>query len=160
MCMSCNGNDPDRSVLALAKLPNQKSHFLVMDRSKSRDRNAILDSKNESFIDVPDVEELEIIPDGSGFVARDTVAQKSWDESLFFTRKLDALAVSPNWLYGVLKYEELRKDDKEVGSRVHFLILDNKANILDRLSFLHVDRVSPDVSAEGMPAEGAPKKAR
>ncbi len=335
--MNWNGNDPDRSVLSLAKVPNRENHFLVMDHSKGHERNAILESKNESFIDVHGVE-LEIIPDGSGFLARDTVAQTRWDESLYFNRKLDALAieklcreslwfvdlngtrhamiwdqsairravvlygaqlgklkagapsgsqsykellsdercqwqrnddrnplnaevvallvghetgatrvdlkrrtvsdvaggkvgisarwadlsptldsgptvlllrlkdveyrlnilekptgnlirsqyiadvqarwpaeakskillnrvrikqismfmrVSPNRFYGVLKYDEPDKDDKEVGSRVHFLILDNQGNILDRLFFLHVDRVSPDVSAES-----APKKAR
>ena len=92
--MSWNGNDPDLAAcFRLRSCRIERRHFLVMDRSRGHGRNAILDSKNESFIDVPDVEELEIIPDGSGFVARDTVAQKSWDDSLFFARKLDASAI-------------------------------------------------------------------
>ncbi len=70
--MSWNGNDPDRSVLYLSKVPNRENHFRVVDSSEGRTRNAILDSKNESFIDVPGVELVEVIPDGSGFLAWDT----------------------------------------------------------------------------------------
>ncbi len=341
--MSWNGNDPDRSVLYLSKVPSRENHFVVTDSSEGRGRHAILDSQKESFIDVPDVEPLEVLPDGSGFLAWDTGVQKTWDDSLFFKRKLDAIAieklcrnsvwfvdlngarhgmnwddsalrravalygaqlkkleagaeratqsykelfsdehrqwqrnengnpagaevvallighekgatridlkrrtlshvaglavgvsekwadlaprldrgpsvsllrlkdveyrltilekptgdlihssyvadlearwpaeakskillnrvkikgismfmrVSPNRLYGVPKYVEHRKDDKEAGSRVHFLILDNDGNILDRISFIHNQRLQPDFVTEGIPAENIPKKAK
>ena len=68
------------------------------------------------------------------------------------------MRVSPNRLYGVLKFEEPREVDKEVGSRVHFLILDNEGNIRDRLFFTPVDRLQPDLFDEGMPAEGIGKR--
>ncbi len=70
------------------------------------------------------------------------------------------MRVSRNRLYGVLKYVEHRKDDKEAGSRVHFLILDNDGNILDRISFIHNQRLQPDFFTEGMPAENVRKKAK
>ena len=47
--------------------------------------------------------------------------------------------VSPNRLYAVLKYEDAAKDDNAAGMRVHFLIVDNEGNIVDRLFFHHID---------------------
>ena len=45
---------------------------------------------------------------------------------------------SPNRQYAVLKYEEPSTNPEEYGSRVHFLIVDNAGNFLDRLVFLNV----------------------
>jgi hypothetical protein len=46
---------------------------------------------------------------------------------------------SPNGLYAVLKYREPAKDEREEGSRIHYLIVDNGGNILDRLFFQDSD---------------------
>ncbi|MFI5461256.1 MAG: hypothetical protein ACHRXM_38120, partial [Isosphaerales bacterium] len=67
---------------------------------------------------------------------------------------------SPNGLYAVLKYEEPNKDEKEAGSqRVHFLIVDNAGNIVDRLFFHHIDR-SWNVAVEPWLQAGLPERSR
>jgi hypothetical protein len=65
---------------------------------------------------------------------------------------------SPNRLYAVLKYEEPVTKTDEPGSRVHYVIVDNAGNIVDRLFFRHVDRPDVDV-VSGMP-EDVLKKAK
>jgi hypothetical protein len=91
--MNWNGNDPDASVLSLAKLPNRSRHFLVKDAGRGHcNRTAILNAQNESLIDVPGLD-LEIIPDGSGFLAKNTSVVLTWQEALLRKQKLAAPAV-------------------------------------------------------------------
>jgi hypothetical protein len=91
--MTWHGNDLDVGILFLTKLPNRRSHFLVNDMGRHhRTRNAILNADAESLIDVSGVD-LEIIPDGSGFLARTTSVMQAWEESLKSKKKLDAHAI-------------------------------------------------------------------
>ncbi|MFI5387533.1 MAG: hypothetical protein ACHQ50_15600, partial [Fimbriimonadales bacterium] len=91
--MTWHGNGLDVGNLFLTKLPNRQGHFLVKDMGRNeRTRSAILNADAESLIDVPGFD-LEIIPDGSGFLARTTSVMKAWDESLKSKKKLDATAI-------------------------------------------------------------------
>jgi hypothetical protein len=63
---------------------------------------------------------------------------------------------SPNRLYAVLKFREPDQNKDEQGSRIHFLIVDNGGNVLDRLFFHHTERPDIDV-VPGMPADVAKK---
>jgi len=91
--MTWNGNDPDASVLSLIELPNRPSNFLVKDKGQSHcERNAILNADDESLIDVPELD-LDVIPDGSGFLARTRSVMATWDMSLNTKEKLDANAI-------------------------------------------------------------------
>ncbi|MFI5454881.1 MAG: hypothetical protein ACHRXM_05460 [Isosphaerales bacterium] len=63
----------------------------------------------------------------------------------------------PNGLYAVLKYEEPDKDENGAGSRVHYLVVDNAGNILDRLFFHHLDKSLID-GVEPLPAGGFPEE--
>ena len=95
--LTWGGNHADVHHLYLSKLPNRQSHFLVRDDgrtggARNEPRNAILDAVTETLIDVPGLD-LEIIPDGSGFVARSPSIATAWDMSLKSKEKLDAAAI-------------------------------------------------------------------
>jgi hypothetical protein len=90
--MTWDGNDDKECCLFLTKPPNRSSHFLVWDFGSERGRNAILNADTESLIDFPD-DFLEVVPDGSGFLARKLSVLNTWQDSLEKKKKLDPTAI-------------------------------------------------------------------
>ena len=91
--MSWARNNLDSGQFSLIKVPNRQSHFLVIDNDrKGSSLSAILNADTESLVDVPD-DLMDIVPDGSGFLAQDRSVLNTWYESLKGKKKLEPLAI-------------------------------------------------------------------
>ncbi len=91
--MSWARNNLESGQLSLIKVPNRQSHFLVMNNErKGSSRSAILNADTESLIDGPDGL-MDIVPDGSGFLAEDQSVMNTWHESLKGRKKLEPPAI-------------------------------------------------------------------
>jgi hypothetical protein len=94
--MTWRGNDFDAGKLSLTKLPKGRSHFLVKDEghmaNRNRSRKAVLNADSESLIDLSGFD-LQIIPNGSGFVGKTTSVATEWESSLKSKKKLNAPAI-------------------------------------------------------------------